>query len=321
MNEAFDLYVDMRQRGQLSARTYSPLIRLAGRAHRVLAHALLGEMRAAAVEPNGHNYLALFDTYKTARDVDGVKRAWQDMRAAGTRPLYPAVSTVMSTLAKTGDISGTEALLQEARDLGLSPTTVCYNSILDACQNAGDADAAFRILSEMRAAGMVPDVISYSSALGALAAAHRPAADRARLVQEMKKDGVSQNSLFLERYVCYALGMQLDQSKILGAEALREQVQGLPAEARQEAVDAIQEGKATQVELTKLVKALEGILESLGESPREAAVSDQQNSGDWVKVLAKDEAGSQIEYFWDRISGKTQWEHPGCQLALTIPSA
>ena len=69
----------------------------------------LGEMRAAAVEPNGHNYLALFDTYKTARDVDGVKRAWQDMRAAGTRPLYPAVSTVMSTLAKTGDISGTEA--------------------------------------------------------------------------------------------------------------------------------------------------------------------------------------------------------------------
>ena len=56
-------------------------------------------------------------------------------------------------------------------------------------------------------------------------------ASKARLVQEMKKDGVSQNSLFLERYVCYALGMQLDQSKILGAEALREQVQGLPAEA------------------------------------------------------------------------------------------
>ena len=125
------------------ARTYSPLIRLAGRAHPVLAHALqhewvqqmfrlgdsdsgsvghagfcrrsvwtccrLGEMRAAAVEPNGHSYLAVFDVYKAARDVEGARRAWQDMRAAGVQPVYPAVSTIMSAVAKTGDISATEA--------------------------------------------------------------------------------------------------------------------------------------------------------------------------------------------------------------------
>ena len=47
----------------------------------------------------------------------------------------------------------------------------------------------------------------------------------------MRRDGVSQNSLFLERHVCYALGMQLDQSKVSGAEELRAQFQELPAEA------------------------------------------------------------------------------------------
>ena len=26
-------------------------------------------------------------------------------------------------------------------------------------------------------------------------------------------------------------------------------------------------------------------------------------------------------YFWDRISGKTQWQQPGCELALTMTSA
>ncbi|CAE7842851.1 PGR3, partial [Symbiodinium necroappetens] len=293
------------------ARTYSPLIRLAGRAHPVLAHALLGEMRSAAVEPNGHSYLAVFDVYKAARDVEGAKRAWQDMRTAGVQPVYPAVSTIMSTVAKTGDISAAEALLQEARDLGLNATTVSYNCILDACHIAGDADAAFRILAEMRAAGFVPDVISYNCALGSLATAGRPAADRARLLEEMRRDGVSQNSLFLERHVCYALGMQLDQSKVSGAEELRAQFQELPAEARREALEAIRDS----TESTKLVRALRSILESLEESQDESVQSNQQaqktESGDWVKVLAKDEAGSQIEYFWDRISGKTQWQHPG----------
>eukprot|EP00439_Symbiodinium_sp_Y106_P047344 s4177_g6.t1 len=292
------------------ARTYSPLIRLAGRAHPVLAHALLGEMRAAAVEPNGHSYLAVFDVYKAARDVEGARRAWQDMRAAGVQPVYPAVSTIMSAVAKTGDISATEALLQEARDLGLNATTVSYNCILDACHIAGDADAAFRILAEMRAAGLVPDVISYNCALGSLATAGRPAADRARLLEEMRRDGVSQNSLFLERHVCYALGMQLDQSKVSGAEELRAQFQELPAEARREALEAIRDS----TESTKLVRGLRSILESLEESQHEAVQSNQQTqkteSGDWVKVLAKDEAGSQIEYFWDRISGKTQCELP-----------
>ncbi|OLP78966.1 Pentatricopeptide repeat-containing protein, chloroplastic [Symbiodinium microadriaticum] len=293
------------------ARTYSPLIRLAGRAHPVLAHALLGEMRSAAVEPNGHSYLAVFDVYKAARDVEGAKRAWQDMRTAGVQPVYPAVSTIMSTVAKTGDISAAEALLQEARDLGLNATTVSYNCILDACHIAGDADAAFRILAEMRAAGFVPDVISYNCALGSLATAGRPAADRARLLEEMRRDGVSQNSLFLERHVCYALGMQLDQSKVSGAEELRAQFQELPAQARREALEAIRDS----TESTKLVRALRSILESLEESQDESVQSNQQaqktESGDWVKVLAKDEAGSQIEYFWDRISGKTQWQHPG----------
>jgi len=278
-------------------------------------------MRAAAVEPNGHSYLAVFDVYKAARDVEGARRAWQDMRAAGVQPVYPAVSTIMSAVAKTGDISATEALLQEARDLSLNATTVSYNCILDACHIAGDADAAFRILAEMRAAGLVPDVISYNCALGSLATAGRPAADRARLLEEMRRDGVSQNSLFLERHVCYALGMQLDQSKVSGAEELRAQFQELPAEARREALEAIRDS----TESTKLVRGLRSILESLEESQHEAVQSNQQTqkteSGDWVKVLAKDEAGSQIEYFWDRISGKTQWQHPGCELALTMTSA
>ena len=82
----------------------------AGHAHTVSRTCRrLGEMRSAAVEPNGHSYLAVFDVYKAARDVEGAKRAWQDMRTAGVQPVYPAVSTIMSTVAKTGDISAAEA--------------------------------------------------------------------------------------------------------------------------------------------------------------------------------------------------------------------
>ena len=129
------------------------------------------------------------------------------------------------------------------------------------CSHGAWAQHTAGILAEMRAAGFVPDVISYNCALGSLATAGRPAADRvrspetlevcsvgaigeafrqteilrnfeARLLEEMRRDGVSQNSLFLERHVCYALGMQLDQSKVSGAEELRAQFQELPAQAR-----------------------------------------------------------------------------------------
>ncbi|CAE7673862.1 unnamed protein product [Symbiodinium pilosum] len=259
-----------------------------------MARALLAEMRSVLVEPNGHTYLALIDVYKTARDPDGAKHAWRHMREAGVRPVSPAVSSVMSVLAKKGDLSAAEELLQEARGLGLNPTTIWYNCLLDAAHIAGDADAAFRILSDMKAARATPDVISYNCALGALEAARRPASDRARLLQEMKSDGVAPNSLFLERHVCYALGLQFEQSTVTGADELRAKVQDLPAEVRQEALDAIYESSGSNVVQTKLVGALRNALERFSEPSRADVLPDKTEtnvqSGDWVKVLGADSA-------------------------------
>ena len=57
---------------------------------------------------------------------------------------------------------------------------------------------------------------------------------KARLLQEMKSDGVSPNSLFLERQLSYILDLPREEGKVTGQDELQSHLQGLSAEARED---------------------------------------------------------------------------------------
>ncbi|CAJ1336320.1 unnamed protein product [Effrenium voratum] len=296
--EAFDLYVDLRRRKELTARVFTHLIRLAGKVHTVLAQAMLAEMKVCKLQPNQQNYLALLELFKQRRDAKAARETWQQMRQDIGEASEMTLCSVMSAVAKSGDVAGTEALLLEGNKIGRPH----FNCCLDACHVAGDADNAFRILGEMKAAGCPPDVISYNSVLGALDKAGRPSADRVRLLEDMERSGVKPNNLFLERHIACILGIPQK-----GA-AVREVLQ-LPSEVRVEALETIRKAEADGVEPTLLTqKVTKQVIET----------EHLAKENDWVKVVGKDGAGSPLEYYWDRSSGLTQWEHPDCQVMETV---
>eukprot|EP00913_Durusdinium_trenchii_P001998 g1848.t1 len=200
--------------------------------------------------------------------------------------------SVMSVVAKSGDVKGTEALMLEA-EATFPIITPHFNCCLDACHVAGDADSAFRILEEMQAASCRPDVISYNSSLGALDRAGRGKEDRDRLLQEMAKNEVKPNELFVDRHICSVLGIQK------GAQVSAEWISRLPEEA------------PTRRFCAGTRRSLLGanVSQSTDESSNESGAKRSAEAlggaaTDWVKVLGKDEAGSIIEYFWDRSSAE-----------------
>lgn len=316
IKEAFDVYAELRRRKELTARMYTDMIRIAGRVHSAMAHAMLADMKVSRLDPNPPNYLALLEIYKKEKDAAGARTLWQQMRQDAVPGSEVMLCSVMSVIAKSGDVAGAEALLLEA-DCPI--ITAHFNCCLDACHVAGDADSAFRILEEMKAANCSPDVISYNSALGAIDRAKGGKEERDRLLQDMEKNEVQPNELFMERHIACVLCIPQQ-----GAKLTSELIQNLPEEAQNEAREVLQKMDASGLRYTRLLKEAKKLLAihqpepKTEPTPPDPGLSMSEPRRDWVKVRRKDDAGSMIEYFWDRGSGLTQWEHPDCQVNETV---
>lgn len=313
IKEAFDVYAELRRRKELTVRMYSDMIRIAGRVHSALAHAMLADMKVSRLDPNPPNYLALLEIYKKEKDAAGARTLWQQMRQDSVQGSEVMLCSVMSVIAKSGDVAGAEALLLEA-DCPI--ITAHFNCCLDACHVAGDADSAFRILEEMKAANCSPDVISYNSALGAIDRAKGGKEERDRLLQDMEKNEVQPNELFMERHIACVL--RIPQQ---GVKLTSELIDNLPEEAQSEAREVLQKMDASGLRYTRLLREVKRLLTvdspaPQADEPPPLPLSAERT--DWVKVRRKDDAGSMIEYFWDRGSGLTQWEHPDCQVTETV---
>eukprot|EP00930_Biecheleria_cincta_P070457 TRINITY_DN58093_c0_g1_i1.p1 TRINITY_DN58093_c0_g1~~TRINITY_DN58093_c0_g1_i1.p1 ORF type:complete len:440 (-),score=89.19 TRINITY_DN58093_c0_g1_i1:400-1719(-) len=326
LEEAFAIYKDIRCKVDfpMHASTFTPLIRLAGRQGQLQrAHALLGEMRERSVTATSHTYVALVGSYKAAGDVEGARQAYQEMKTAGVAVNSISLCAIMSAVAQTGDIAATEALLAEAQ--GHFPLSASHlNCILDACRRSNDASAAHSKLREYKSQGsIVPDVVSYTTVLSAMRSAGCVAEEVEALVQEMRAQGVQANQFFMEEYISCILGMHLGGRD---AAAQRQQLLDKPAEVLHKALAVLQEAKDQQLSLTRLAKLTEPMLQAaLEEKQLRAAASaggpstgQQRGQEDWVMVRA---SATSPEYYWDRASGRTQWERPASPVAATVDPA
>ncbi|CAK0798702.1 unnamed protein product [Prorocentrum cordatum] len=184
----------------------TPLIKLAGRQGDLdRARGLVEEMREAGHRPDEFVCAVLVEAHKRVRDVRGALQVYTDMREEGILVSALLLSAVMSAVASGGDVTQTEALLQDARGQ-FEPNVVHFNCVLQACKRAGDADAALRVLrQDMPRAGAKPDTISYTSVLAALRRAGRPPADVDGVVGEMRAAGVPPDDVFLEEQLACIL--------------------------------------------------------------------------------------------------------------------
>lgn len=333
LEEAFAIFKDIRCKVDfpMHASTFTPLIRLAGR-HRELqrAHALVAEMRERNVPLTSHICVALVGGYKAAGDVEGAIQAFQEMKAAGVAVNRISLCAIMSAVAKTGDIAATEALLAEAE--GHFPLIASHlNCILDACRRSNDAAAALSKLQQYESQGsIVPDVISYTTVLSAMQSAGRPAEEAEALVQQMRARGVQANQFLIETYISCILGMRLGDQNTA---AQRQQLQDKPAEILHKALAALEEARNhQQLSLTRLAKHTETMLKAVLEEKglRAAAdaaapastsgpgMSQQPRQEDWVMVQA---TAASPEYYWDRASGRTQWERPNSPVTASVAPA
>lgn len=327
LEEAFAIFKDIRCKVDfpMHASAFTPLIRLAGRHGQLQrAHALLGEMRERNVTATSHTYVALVGAYKAAGDVDGARQAYQEMKTAGVPVNSISLCAIMSAVAQTGDIAATESLLAEAQ--GHFPLSASLlNCVLDACRRSNDASAALSKLQEYKSQGsVVPDVISYTTVLSAMRSAGCTAEEAEALVQEMGAQGVQANQFLMEEYVSCILGMRLGDKDTA---AQRQQLLDMPAEILHKALAVLQDARNQQLSLTRLAKLTEPMLQAaLEEKQLRAAAAPESGAGmvqqrgqeDWVMVRA---TAASPEYYWDRASGRTQWERPNSPVTAAVAPA
>lgn len=322
--DAFQLFSQMREAGMpLSAVTFSPLIRLAGRFRKLdQVHALVEEMRSDGIMLNGHIFSSIIDAHKFAKDGDGAMKAWEEMKKAGIQVSEASLCSIMAALANVGDVARAEALLREDHS-GMEPNIAHYNCLLLACRSAGDPESSRRFMQELKGRGIRPDVIAYTSLLASMRSVGRPPAELDVVLEEMAADGVRPDSFFLEEQLAYLASLPAGAD--LRAVRLNEQ----PPAVRERLAVVIGQAREAGMRLTNFTLDLEDRLKCLpegGPAPGPAPLAAAASGADWVKVVTPGPAGgagegTPAEYYWDRASGRTQWERPPGPVTSVVEAA
>lgn len=321
-DDAFQLFSQMQEAGlPLSAVTFSPLVRLAGRSRRLeKAKQLAEEMQSAGIALNGHIYSALIDAHKFARDVEGALEVWQEMKRLDVPVTESSLCSIMAAVAVLGDVSRSEELLREVHPT-IQLNIAHYNCVLLACRKAGDPDSAQRVLREMKEKGIRPDVIAYTSLLVSMRAAGRPTVEMDAMLQQMAADGVRPDAIFVEEHLAHISGVPIGSD--LRAARLNEQ----SPEVLERLGAVVREAREAGIGLTSYTLDLEDRLKLSTETCSHSAprASVHGDGSEWVKVLTKEsqgaDAGQGGEYYWDRVSGRTQWEKPLGPITTVIQAA
>jgi len=310
-DEAFAIYEKMcRDKVAMGGPNFVALIRLAGRAGQLnRAISFKEDAHAQGVELNAFIYCALVDAHKHARDATGALHVWHEAKAAGVAMTPPLLSSLMSAVAQTGDVSRTEALVREA-DGQFQPNRIHLNCILHACRHASDADAALRIVEDHKARGVNPDVISFTILLSTLRIAGRSIADASGILQQMQDCGVEPDKFFLEEQLSMVIGVNIKRI-FEDASVLSE----CDRPALESAFKLLEEFKNNSKQLSRLSEDVHKQLSAFLSSGTGLPTA----SADWFRVLQEGQKGP--EYFWDRKSGRTQWEHPSGAIVGTVQAA
>lgn len=321
LREAMDIYAELMAKSDMpkNAAMFTSVIALAGRRQRVeLALEIVDDMHKCGVEPNAHTCSALIHMYKHAQQPEDALRVYREMRAKGVEVDTVLLSAIMSALAKTGDVAATESLLEEAVGK-FDPDCTHLNCILDACKVSEDPHAALRVLAAFRSRGVGPNVISYTCIMGALRS--RPVEEAHAVYKEMNKVGIAPNGFFLEEYLTSVLRFPVAEI------GLAPEWQA-SASARDLALELLKDARSRNIPVTRLLHRVEAaLMEGAPSSPGVGGAADAapDDGHDWVKVLQGGGAGhaagddaSPAAYYWDRVTGRTQWEPPPTPPRATI---
>ncbi|AVP97535.1 hypothetical protein C7S18_10155 [Ahniella affigens] len=150
------LYFDMvvHCAGTPSRLAFNVLVHLSNDAG--VARAIMGEMRAANIEPDIYSWNTLL---ALASDISAARAIMGEMRAA---KIEPDIYSWTTLLALASDIPAARAILGEMRAAKIEPNIVSWNTLLAL---ASDISAARAIMGEMRAAKIEPDIYSWTTLL------------------------------------------------------------------------------------------------------------------------------------------------------------
>jgi hypothetical protein len=140
----FDMVLD--RSGPPTKLAFNVLLHLSSDAG--IGRAIMGEMRAAKIEPDIVSWNTLL---ALARDIPAARAIMGEMRAAKIEPDIVSWSTL---LALARDIPAARAIMDEMRAAKIEPNIVSWNTLLAL---ARDIPAARAIMDEMRAAKIEPN--------------------------------------------------------------------------------------------------------------------------------------------------------------------
>jgi len=309
--DADKLYAEMREAGHpVSASTFTPLLNIAARMRQLdRANLILSEMKKDGIDPNAHTYTVMIKAHSKVDDFDGAMQIWQEMKEVGVQPTAHTLLTLMKIPMIKGDVEGVERLIEEAAGK-VKIEGSHFNSLLEACCRRHDAAAALRVLERMGKNGAPANVISYTLVMKAMRRSGGQYADLELVRKQMQAAGVKEDRFFVEQWLSCIL--DVDLTDLLEQPVSLEHVS---ADRLDSARHLIENALTQGIELTSLTNSAKEALmrigcKHVGQQDQNGPQFQQQEKGPiWVEVPCEPGAAA-AAYYWDQVSGCTQWKRP-----------
>eukprot|EP00933_Yihiella_yeosuensis_P005306 TRINITY_DN109796_c0_g1_i1.p1 TRINITY_DN109796_c0_g1~~TRINITY_DN109796_c0_g1_i1.p1 ORF type:complete len:464 (+),score=80.83 TRINITY_DN109796_c0_g1_i1:14-1405(+) len=323
--EAEDIFAEMKNKGVFRSEiAFTSLINLCAREGDVgRVRQLMQELKSEGLTPDVMVYSAALTAFGRSGDSDGGLALWQEMISSGVQPTAISYIAFLNVSAAARDPAASRERLMEMAKFGLRPQAAHWNAVLKACKLADDANFALQILEEMKTSSVPPNIVSYTAAIGSLHAersAGWPEKVKA-LRSDMESQGIQPDSFFIQESIKGQLG---DFWHVSGFRAKRAALEALDYATLQGALDDLKFARGKGIRLTARTAKLEEELQEVLSSPfrGQRAANPPPLSGatvapkaaDWVEVHSQEHGRP---YYWDRVSGVTQWERPAPSIPVS----
>eukprot|EP00928_Gymnodinium_smaydae_P026728 TRINITY_DN208_c1_g1_i1.p1 TRINITY_DN208_c1_g1~~TRINITY_DN208_c1_g1_i1.p1 ORF type:complete len:470 (+),score=95.04 TRINITY_DN208_c1_g1_i1:51-1412(+) len=325
LEEGEEFYAQMRQAGFARADAFTSLINLNCRyGNMTRARELLAEMRACNLVVDAMVFSALLNGAAKLADAECAQSIWQEMLSVGIKPTLIGFVSLMNAYAEAGRVDLAIASLDQILQHGLQPQAVHWNIVLKACKMKPDAATARREFQRMRAAGFEPIIVTYTALLGAIWRSAEPGweAEVETLLSDMSKAGVPHDLRFVEERIasrlgCYASEALTRTASELDAGRLEEAAAYFRAFETSSPENLPRRAELVRRDLEQLLQRVGSLGASRTQDASAAPGDSSASTSDWVEV----QSAAHGNYFWNRISGATQWERPAGVLNLAAMQA
>ncbi len=170
------------------------------------ASELLGELRAAGLEPSARTLNILLTSFTSRGRLPEALEVFNSYCAAGGSPGTVSYNVLISAFARRGELVNCENLLRQMRAGGAAADRYTYNGLLRACVGARAPRRATMFYRIMRRAGVLADASTFTL----LALALAPAGRGARVVSYAREwlggdDGLGDDVRALDVAACATL--------------------------------------------------------------------------------------------------------------------